>query len=526
LPVFPQINPDPVMAISPQGRILYANPASQTLLQRWAIGEGDRLPPAWSATVTEVMSGGQPEEFEAEVGEGMFAFRLVPEPEFDYVHFYAAEATERYQARHRLWFLAYHDSLTHLPNRAHLLQILERHRGRRAGTFALLYLGLDRFKNIVSGLGHDQGDAVLAAVADRLVGLFPRAMVARVYGDEFVVVLTAEDSAAAAEAEVDRLRQAFAQPICAERAPYPLSVSVGIATGPDRQRAPEELLRDAHAAMARAKAAGPGQGRVFDESLREELRERLSLEADLKAALDRGGELVVQYQPIMDLATERVAAFEALVRWDHPSRGRLGPGMFIPVAEEVGVIDRLGWWVLEQAADQAAAWNAERAEPVAVSVNLAPQQVVQADAAERVAAILEAAGCRPEWVKLELTESALSGDEGWTRSILQSLHDLGCTLCIDDFGTGYSALSYVHRFPFDCLKIDKSFIAEARQPGRTRELVAAILAMARSLGLSVIGEGTETGEQVAMLRDMECRLAQGFYYAPALPPTEAEAWLA
>lgn len=524
---FPMANPQPVLAIQDNGCILFANAASGELLDFWGVGPGDRVPGAWLAPVQEVLADGEAQEFEAQLGDRVFSFSLVPDPKENLVHFYAADVTESSEARTRLWFLAYHDPLTGLPNRSLFLDRLHQRLAGNAGNPAVIYLGLDRFKYVVSALGHTQGDTILQAVAGVLSKLFPEQTVSRLYGDEFAVLLHHLDGAEPAERELERLRQAFAEPLACGWGEVGVSVSAGVALSDGAPVSADDLLQDAHGAMVRAKAGGPDSSRVFDDAMRAEFREGVALEADLKAAVGRGDpeEMRVYYQPVVSLENLACVGYEALVRWHHPERGAISPGHFIPLAEESGLIHRLGRHVLAQAAAQAAIWNASRATPVTINVNLAPQQVMQPDLADEVGAILREAGCRPEWIKLELTESALVGDVDWTRRSLQRLRDLGCALCIDDFGTGYSALSYLHRLPFDCLKIDRSFVADAREAGRSRELVRAIVALADNLGLTVVAEGVEGADQEGLLADMGCGLVQGFHYAPALPGVEAAHWL-
>ncbi|MFA9461566.1 putative bifunctional diguanylate cyclase/phosphodiesterase [Thiohalorhabdus sp. Cl-TMA] len=525
---FPQINPEPVMAVTTDGEIAYANEAAAVLLRGWDAVEGGPLPPAWRQAVSEVMAGEEAVELNAPVADRLFSFRLVPDMETGCLHLYATDDTDAHEARMRLRHLAYYDLLTGLPNRTHLLQYLERTWPHETATsaFALLYLGADRFKNIVSGLGHTQGDRVLSAVAERLSGLFPRGFVARVHGDEFAVVVPDIADMNAARSEAARIQQAFSSPVCSERAPFPISLSVGIVLGWSG-RDGAGLLRDSHSAMARAKSTGPGRERVFDESLQKAFRDRLRLETDLGAALEADGQLVVHYQPILTLPEIQPVAvgFEALVRWNHPDFGRLGPGAFIALAEDAGLVGRLGWRVLEQAAQQAAVWNRGTASPATVSVNLAPQQVVEAGLVEKVETILQEVDCEPAWIRLELTESALVGDPDWVRGNLEGLREIGCSLSIDDFGTGYSSLSHLHRFPFDTLKVDRAFVVDAPTHSRSFELVRAIMAMSESLGLAVVAEGVETDEQLELVRGAGAAYVQGFRFAPALPAPEAEAWL-
>jgi diguanylate cyclase (GGDEF)-like protein/PAS domain S-box-containing protein len=415
-----------------------------------------------------------------------------------------------------------HDPLTELPNRTLIMDRLNQavqRADRAAGQVALAFLDLDDFKLVNDGLGHRAGDQVLRQVADRLRGAVrPGDTVGRFGGDEFVVLCEDVADEAMALAIAQRLSEALRAPFPAGGDEHLVGASIGIALlDPDEE--PDALLRDADAAMYRAKERGRGRIELFDTGMRAWADGRLQTEAGLRRALE-GDELEVHYQPIVDLADGSLAALEALVRWRHPERGLLGPDAFIPVAEESGLIVPLGRRVLELACGQAAEWSALRPgrPPLPVHVNLSPRQLHDQSLVERVEATLTATGAVPAVLALEITESMLI-DRGPARlALLERLRDLGVTLLLDDFGTGWSSLSHLAQLPIGGLKVDRSFVA-GLDTGHA-PIVDAILRLARALDLPVVAEGIETERQLAELRRLGCRLGQGYLFSRPLPAAE------
>ena len=445
------------------------------------------------------------------------------------------DITERKRVEEQLAYGALHDALTGLPNRAlfvdRLRQALERVRRAGERPFAVLFLDLDRFKVVNDSLGHGVGDQMLVEIAGRLEALLrPGDTVARFGGDEFTLLLDEIGSAVEATHTAEKVLDALAAPFALDRHEVFTSASVGIAVSTQGVEDPEELLRNADAALSRAKALGKNRYEVFDRGMHAEAMERLKLETDLRRAQERG-EFVLLYQPVVDLSSGRVAGFEALVRWRHPERGTVSPTVFIPVAEEMGLTHALGTWVIEEACRHARRWldatsASEGGRPLRVSVNLSASQFSQADLVEHVHRTLDACGIGPGVLHLEITESVILEHAGPAELLLARLRELGVALCMDDFGTGYSSLGYLHRFPIDELKIDRSFVARMTTDARTAQLVHAILALARNLGVSVVAEGVETREQLDALRALGCEYAQGFLFAEPLPEADAEALLA
>jgi len=432
----------------------------------------------------------------------------------------AADITERKRLAEQLRHQAFHDPLTDLANRAlfhdrleHALTRLD----RRGGRLAVLLLDLDAFKTVNDTLGHAVGDQLLAMVAERLrAAMRPSDTVARLGGDEFVVLIEDVTGPAEAVAATQRLLGALAAPIPLASRDIPIRTSVGIViAGPGAE--PGDLLRDADVAMYQAKGDGGNGFRVFDPSMRAAVVDRAELEADLRQALDHD-QFRLRYQPIVDLRSGRVTGLEALVRWQHPTRGLLAPGSFIPLAEETGLLVGIGAWVLHHACQQTRYWQATipGCEQLGISVNLSAVQLAQPHLAGEVAQTLATTGLEPRHLTLELTESLLITDVDTTTITLAELDGLGVRLAIDDFGTGYSSLSYLRRLPVDVLKIDKAFVDEVASSPDAAALTQAVIELATTFGLATVAEGIEQLDQLERLRDLGCQLGQGYYFAKPL----------
>jgi diguanylate cyclase (GGDEF)-like protein/PAS domain S-box-containing protein len=437
----------------------------------------------------------------------------------------AKDITDRKRAERALAHQALHDHLTGLPNRSLLLDRLSQAVARLSRTdtrLGVLFFDLDHFKVINDSLGHDAGDRVLQAVAARVAGVLrPTDTLARLGGDEFVVVCEALEGPDDASAVADRIARALAPPIDEGEDELIVGASIGVVVTGDDHADPAGLIRDADAAMYRAKEQGRGRAELFDEGMRVRVVGRLRKERALRRALQRD-ELRVHYQPVVSLPDLGVTGVEALVRWEHPERGLLAPAEFVPLAEETGLILELGDWVLAEACRQAAAWTGVLGEDrtLEVAVNLSTKQLGQADLAKRVAALLERYGLPPAQVALclEITESLMLEDPMVTGGLLGDLARLGVRLAIDDFGTGYSSLAYLRRFPVHTLKVDRSFVSGLGLDADSRAVVAAIVELAHALGLEVVAEGVEEQVQLQALVDLGCDRAQGFLFAHPAPP--------
>jgi len=434
-----------------------------------------------------------------------------------------SDITSRKAAEERLLHDAFHDPLTGLPNRALFMDRLGMaiaHAKRRLSyTFAVLFIDLDRFKNVNDSLGHSVGDELLIAVARRLEScLRPGDTVARLGGDEFTILLAEVADVDHAVQVAQRMHGEMARPFQVQGHEVFVTLSLGITLGAggDYER-PEDVLRDADTAMYGAKGSGKARDAIFDRDMHDRAVALLRLETDLRLAIERS-ELEVHYQPIISLTNGKIDAFEALLRWRHPTRGLLRPDSFIPVAEETGLIVPMGWWVLREACRQLAEWQALpwTGEHLAVTVNLSGKQLIQADVVERIAEILRETGIRPGGLRLEITEGTIMGQAEDAIAKLLALRGFGVKLYIDDFGTGYSSLSYLHRLPVDALKIDRSFISEMNGGDDRSEIVGTIVTLARILRMDVAAEGIETAEQVSRLRALSCHYGQGYFFSEPL----------
>ncbi len=413
---------------------------------------------------------------------------------------------------------AYHDPLTSLANRSLFTDKVREAIAERRGELAVLFIDLDDFKTVNDSLGHSAGDELLVSVACRLRScLRPEDLVARLGGDEFAVMVEdAHDAEAAAVKVARRIMEAFVLPVGVASESVAVYVSVGIATSHGGNFSAEDLIRDADVAMYKAKTTGKGHFQVFHPSMGAAVLERHGLKEELRLAIERQ-ELTLYFQPIVDLDTGGLVAEEALVRWEHPRRGLVGPSEFVPLAEETGLILSLGQYVLEEACQQARRWQANAAaDPsgateVAVHVNLSAVELRDPELVSRVRATLAEAQVDPRSLVFEITETVLLDDTKRVSAAIGELRELGVRFALDDFGTGYSSLSYLHTLPFDMLKIAKSFVDGLARGGREASFVRMIIELARTLGVTVIAEGIETQEQVDALVILACDLGQGFH---------------
>jgi diguanylate cyclase (GGDEF)-like protein len=436
------------------------------------------------------------------------------------------------ESREHFRYVAFHDTLTDLPNRAllndHLQLSIDRTKIHQQHLFALLFLDLDRFKNVNDSLGHIAGDQLLMSAARRLEEcLRPSDMVARLGGDEFAILLDGVEEYQDVIRVAERVQRELMRPLNLNGHEVYTTASMGITLSTIGYEHPENILRDADTAMYHAKEKGKARYEIFDAVMHARAVSRLQLESDLRKALEKR-ELLVYYQPIVSLKTGRISGFEALVRWPHPQRGFIPPSDFISIAEETGLIYELDRWVMRESCRQMHAWHLANPNEklLTISINLSGRQFTQPNLIEQIKQILEETKIDPRSLKIEITESVVMENAEVASSMLLQLRALGVQLSIDDFGTGYSSLSYLHRFPVNTLKIDRSFISRLGAGDENTEIIRTIMTLANNLGMDVVAEGVETETHLAHLKEMRCQYAQGYLFSKPVDALAAAALLA
>ncbi|WP_230369293.1 putative bifunctional diguanylate cyclase/phosphodiesterase [Paludibacterium denitrificans] len=431
-----------------------------------------------------------------------------------------SDLTERKAADERIQFLAHFDVLTNLPNRAHMhdrVDLAIQNANRDGQRLALLLLDLDRFKTVNESLGHSAGDTLLQVAADRIKSVLgPGETLARQGGDEFIILLPVISDPSEAAIAAEKIRDAFVDSIDLHNHVLTITSSIGISVYPDDGRDFETLVRNADAAMYHAKSSGRNSYKFYTADLNARARETLAVESQLRFALERS-EFVLHYQPQVEMATGRILGAEALIRWQHPALGLLGPARFISVAEERGFIVQVGNWVIREACRQLAEWQREGLPKLSLAINLSALQFRQQDLSEVLQRSLTSNGLAGNVLDIEVTESVIMDDVSSTIQTIDAIKSMGLQLSIDDFGTGYSSLSYLKRFKADKLKIDRSFVQDIPNDSDDTAISKAIINMAKNLNMKVVAEGVETLEQWQFLREQGCDQVQGYLLAKPLP---------
>ncbi|MGF7184013.1 diguanylate cyclase (GGDEF)-like protein/PAS domain S-box-containing protein [Desulfitispora alkaliphila] len=434
--------------------------------------------------------------------------------------FVSRDITERKHYEDRLWHQAFHDALTNLPNRTLLkdrLQVEINHAKRNGTKVGVLFLDLDRFKIINDTLGHAIGDKLLQTIADRIVDCVRTDdTVARLGGDEFTVLVTSVNRSEDVAKVAEKILKAVKQPMEIDGNQLYLTASIGIAIYPDDGVNVTNILKNADAAMYRAKESGRNNYQLYTYALNEKAFERLEMENSLRRAIEQE-EFEVYYQPRINVTNGQIIGMEALIRWNHPDWGLVSPGRFITIAEETGLIVPIGEWVLRAACAQNKAWQEAGHKPVRMAVNISARQFQLQDFLRVVADVLEQTGLEPRWLELEITESIAMQNVDYTYKMLRKLNEMGIDLSIDDFGTGYSSLSYLKRFPINKLKIDKSFVNDITSDENNAAIASTVIVLGKSLKFGVVAEGVETKEQLDFLREHNCEEMQGYYFGKPVP---------
>lgn len=441
------------------------------------------------------------------------------------------EIARRKKVEEQLAHDALHDPLTNLPNRTLFLDrldhALQRTKQHQNDSFAVLYLDLDRFKIVNDSLGHSAGDQLLIETGHRLVASVGTVnTVSRLGGDEFAILLEDAQDVEEAIRVADQIQHTLAAPFDLSGNHINTSASIGIVPNATDYAQSGDILRDADTAMYSAKAQGKGRHEVFNVAMRDRAIARLTLEADLKHALERH-EFRIHYQPILRLHDKQITGFEALLRWAHPKRGILHPAEFLAAAEEIGLMAPINWWVMDEACHQMREWQVQfqNDPPLTISVNISPQHLTEPDFIAHVKKILRENDLAPGSLLLELTEKVIVEESPFITRILEDLQALGVKVQIDDFGTGYSSLSYLQNLPAETLKIDRSFISRMGESRDGAELIRAIVALGRALGMKVIAEGIETADQLSRLEEFDCEYGQGYLFAKPIEASAVSAFI-
>lgn len=518
-------SPSPVMRVSNEGVLLYANMPSLPIMSRWRVAVHGHVHQEFRLEVLETQRLGQPREVEFTVGDQRYVFTMVPIQDAGHVNIYGRDVTDERVAAEHMMHLANHDVLTGLPNRKRFLDRLTDAMAAENPNGAVFFLDLDHFKEVNDTLGHLVGDQLLQTVARRLLSTVRKSdLVARLGGDEFAILMAGGITAKPAEEHAQRIIKALARPFQIDSNTLHVGVSIGIAFFDDGPLIVEDAVRNADLAMYRAKTEGRNTYRFFQPDYDLELRRRLELETDIRSAIS-DNQFQLHFQPKVSIEKDRIIGAEALIRWRHPKHGPLGPGEFIPAAERSGLIVPLGDWVIRQACAQLKEWAGRGMPPLSIAVNLSPIQLKDDAFLSSVQEHWAQTGLDPSLLEFEITESVVMHDVEHSMGVMRHLSNMGFGLSIDDFGTGYSSLSYLRRFPIDKIKIDKSFVTEMTDDNDAAAIVGTIIGLGRSLNLGVVAEGVETTPQLAQLKRLGCDEGQGYLFSRPLPVLDFETLL-
>ena len=520
--------PEPVMRVSDDGKISYANAFSAPILEYLGASIGEGVLPEWKKRVDSILKTGRRFDMELTHKGRIFELSFSPIPEAGYVNVFGRDVTRFRELLQTLEHTAFHDHLTGIANRLYFKDQLEAAlaRGRRNGNLVgLMMLDLNKFKKINDAWGHTVGDLVLKEVATRLATNTREVdLIARIGGDEFSVVVTQLDRLETMSVLADRIQACFEEPVVVNGQSFSVGCAVGVSVFPNDAGTAEELQQFADLAMYHAKHDGLGHLSFFNQDLQKKARDKLDMEANLSDGL-KTNRFEVFYQPLVNLIDGRVIGAEALLRLWQPDGTLVPPDLFIPIAEETGLIEPIGDWVMLQICSDINSWLAKGIKVPRVAFNLSGKQLHLKGLPDRIREILQTTGVPASLIEAEITESVLVGEEELSLRQLEQLREIGLTLAIDDFGTGYSSLSYLRHLPVSKLKIDRSFVADMLECDDATAIVDAIISLANSLRLRVLAEGIEGENQVAMLLSKGCVEGQGYHFARPMPCGEFEALL-
>lgn len=489
---------------------------------------------ALEQSIREVFQSGENQHvaFKLTTADGKYKImHTVLTPEFNAIHevqtviAIGQDMTQSYENLDRIHNLAYFDSITKLPNRISLLEVLEQcieQTSLSATSFAFLMLDLDGFKAVNDLLGHAEGDLLLYEMARRIErSIRPTDTVARLGGDEFAIVLNEIDEPKNAGLVAKKVLEAIKQPIQIRGTELFISASIGIVICPDQSRDVSDIVKYSDIAMYKAKKQGRNNYQFYSSNLSQTTIERIDIERSLRTAL-QNDEFVLHYQPQVNLETDKIVGVEALLRWNRNHTEMIPPNRFIGIAEDTGFIIEIGEWIIHRAFKDAVRWNSGRQEPITVAINLSSRQFIHNNLLNSINHLLKKTKCNPQWITLEITESLLLSDSAHIRKTLKTLDTMGFRISLDDFGTGYSALSYLNKFPVSEIKIDQSFVQGIADNNDHRLIVQAIISMAKSLNKELVAEGVETVEQAEYLRGCHCNIVQGFLFSKPKPFDEID----
>jgi len=522
-------NPDPVMRVTADCHVVYANRPAMTLLAMWEIETGDRLPVAWCQAVAAAIRERKMIEEELECGDKFYALMIQSVAGGEYVNIFGRDITKRKATEDQI---VNYDDVTGLPNRAlfqdRLKQVLSH--ARRTGKFAAVHLvDLDDFKVINETMGLDAGDALLKGVAERLSAVIRTSdTVARLGGDEFGIIQVEPADTDGVAVLATKLLDCLQPPFHIKDQQVHSGASIGVTVYPNDAGNPDEMLRNADMALYHGKGESRGTYRFFVAKMNDDIQNRRQLEADMRLGIERG-EFLLHYQPKLHLGSDRVTGYEALIRWQHPERGFMPPGQFIAVAERSKLIVPLGEWALKEACRQNKQWTDLGLGAGKVAVNLSAVQLNEVALTAMIKKALDETGLDPAQLELEITESLAMKNPDSTVGLFNDLAKLGLSLSIDDFGTGYSSLAYLKNFPVQRIKIDKAFVDDIGQGkngnANSGAIARAVTTLGHSFGMEITAEGVENEAQLGFLRDLGCDEIQGYYFSRPQPAAEAEKFL-